>query len=130
MLASSSAKVAVQRLPRTQLIARFAKIVFPSQLQAVRALSGVSEFTKIDPEKSKYVQTNEESKYAGGKHRSNALELIEQQPIIEVDGDFAVCDGGGGPLGHPLEYIQLAGLPPGQWQECIYCGLKYTKKEH
>jgi NADH dehydrogenase (ubiquinone) Fe-S protein 6 len=73
-----------------------------------------------------------------GKHRSNALELIEKQPIIEVDGDIAVCDGGGGALGHPLEYIKLGARADydeknGEVGEdggvsCIYCGLKYRKK--
>ena len=73
-----------------------------------------------------------------GKHRSNALELIEKQPIIEVDGDIAVCDGGGGALGHPLEYIKLGARADydeknGEAGEdggvsCIYCGLKYRKK--
>ena len=48
---------------------------------------------------------------------------------------MAVCDGGGGALGHPLEYIKLGkradygddfkeedGVP------CIYCGLRYRSK--
>ena len=73
-----------------------------------------------------------------GKHRSNALELIQRQPIIEVDGDIAICDGGGGALGHPLEYIKLG--PRADYLEkngeagedggvaCIYCGLRYRKK--
>lgn len=43
-----------------------------------------------------------EFQYKLGKHRSNALELIQKVPPIEVDGDIAVCDGGGGALGHPL----------------------------
>eukprot|EP01083_Nonionella_stella_P052293 138798_1 len=48
-----------------------------------------------------------ESIYKLGKHRSNGLELIQKVPIIEVEGDVAVCDGGGGALGHPLEYIKV-----------------------
>lgn len=61
--------------------------------------------------------------------------MVNEQPIIEVEGNMAVCDGGGGALGHPLEYIKLGkradygddfkeedGVP------CIYCGLRYRSK--
>lgn len=40
-------------------------------------------------------------------HRSNAQELVSQVPVIEVEGHVAMCDGGGGATGHPIEYIQL-----------------------
>ena len=73
-----------------------------------------------------------------GKHRSNALELIQKQPITEVDSDMAICDGGGGALGHPLEYIKLGHRMDynenviGEREEdgvpCIYCGLRYRMK--
>merc|ERR1711957_295539 len=65
-----------------------------------------------------------ESIYKLGKHRSNALDLIQQVPSIKVDGDVAVCDGGGGALGHPLEYIKV-GFRGGKPVSCIYCGLRY-----
>lgn len=65
--------------------------------------------------------------YKLGKHRSNALELIQKVPPIEVDGERATCDGGGGALGHPLEYISLQ--RPGEVKSCIYCGLRYKKKD-
>lgn len=67
------------------------------------------------------------SQYSLGKHRSNALELLDQQPVIEVEGDIAICDGGGGALGHPIEYIQLEHME-GEPNECKYCGLRYIKK--
>ncbi len=42
-------------------------------------------------------------------HKSNAQELINQVPVVEVDGDIARCTGvqemG---YGHPLHYIQLS----------------------
>lgn len=41
------------------------------------------------------------------KHRSNAQELIQKVPVIEVEANVALCDGGGGATGHPIEYIQL-----------------------
>lgn len=66
--------------------------------------------------------------YEHGKHRSNALELIEKQPIIEVEGEIAICDGGGGSLGHPIEYISLE--VPGAVKACVYCGLKFKSKPH
>mmetsp|Transcript_24616 Transcript_24616/g.44405 ORF Transcript_24616/g.44405 Transcript_24616/m.44405 type:complete len:122 (+) Transcript_24616:81-446(+) len=70
-----------------------------------------------------------ESIYKLGKHRSNALELVNQVPPIEVEGDVAVCDGGGGALGHPLEYIKLGGRG-GEPVQCIYCALRYVQKPH
>ena len=65
--------------------------------------------------------------YKLGKHRSNAMELVHKVPIIEVDGEMAICDGGGGALGHPLEYISLA--RPGSVEYCKYCTLRYTQKK-
>lgn len=34
--------------------------------------------------------------------------------MIEVEGMVAVCDGGGGALGHPKEYIELNTVIPNQ----------------
>ena len=34
-------------------------------------------------------------------------ESIDSIPPIVVHGTIAKCDGGGGPLGHPVEYIRL-----------------------
>ena len=59
-------------------------------------------------------------------HRSNAAELITQVPVIEVQGSLAVCDGGGGALGHPIEYIQLNMVDTEYaYNECKYCGLRF-----
>mmetsp|Transcript_19433 Transcript_19433/g.49067 ORF Transcript_19433/g.49067 Transcript_19433/m.49067 type:complete len:118 (-) Transcript_19433:76-429(-) len=63
-------------------------------------------------------------------HRSNAEKLINEVAPIEVDSAVAVCDGGGGALGHPLEYIQLNTTTPGKAETCIYCGLRYKMKAH
>ena len=43
-----------------------------------------------------------------GAFRSNAEVLIDGVPVIEVDGTVAICNGGGGALGHPIEYIQVS----------------------
>ena len=63
-----------------------------------------------------------------GKHRSNGLELIKKVPVIEVEGDIAICDGGGGALGHPIEYIKV-GSRGGEPVSCIYCGLRFKQKD-
>ena len=78
-----------------------------SRISGIRVAAGsvrpLSSSGDIDPTKSKYVISQTDAPYAKGKHRSNALDLVEKQPVIEVEGDMAVCDGGGGVLGHPLE---------------------------
>ena len=79
------------------------------------------------PEESRVHNRSEaESKFKLGKHRSNALDLLNQLPVIEVEGEMAICDGGGGPLGHPLEYISLQ--RPGVIERCKYCGLRFKSK--
>ncbi|OBZ79718.1 Lactobacillus shifted protein, partial [Grifola frondosa] len=37
----------------------------------------------------------------------SAMEMISREPIRVVQGRKAVCDGGGGPLGHPKIFINL-----------------------
>ncbi|HEV2099391.1 MAG TPA: zinc-finger domain-containing protein [Stellaceae bacterium] len=37
---------------------------------------------------------------------------------IYIEGMVAACNGGGGPLGHPRVYLNLA---PGGRAECPYC---------
>jgi NADH dehydrogenase (ubiquinone) Fe-S protein 6 len=81
---------------------------------------------KTDEEKRLHYRSYDESEYKLGKHRSNALELIEKHPIVEVEGERAICDGGGGALGHPLEYISLQ--RPGVVERCKYCGLRFASK--
>lgn len=68
------------------------------------------------------------SPYDEGKHRSNAEKLVNEIPVIEVDGYTAVCDGGGGALGHPIEYIQLDTIS-NEPAVCKYCGLRYKMKK-
>lgn len=43
---------------------------------------------------------------------------------IYVDTTIAACDGGGGPLGHPLVYLNLA--TEGK-VECPYCSRLYVR---
>eukprot|EP00388_Colpodella_angusta_P028877 GDKK01014627.1.p1 GENE.GDKK01014627.1~~GDKK01014627.1.p1 ORF type:complete len:107 (+),score=11.04 GDKK01014627.1:1-321(+) len=65
-----------------------------------------------------------ESPYKHGKHRSDAEYLISQVPVIEVAGTTAICDGGSGALGHPIEYIQLNTVSK-EPAVCKYCGLRF-----
>ena len=51
-----------------------------------------------------------------------------QQPVIYVEGETAICDGGGGALGHPVEYIAV-GHRGGEPKACVYCGLRYAQKK-
>ena len=44
---------------------------------------------------------------------------------IYIDEMVAACNGGGGPLGHPLVYLNLA--PTGK-AECPYCSRLYVNR--
>jgi NADH dehydrogenase (ubiquinone) Fe-S protein 6 len=65
--------------------------------------------------------------YEHGIHRSDAEVLINKVPVIEVAGHVAVCDGGGGALGHPVEFIQLDNVSS-EPAICKYCGLRFKMK--
>uniref|UniRef100_A0A7S2E237 Zinc finger CHCC-type domain-containing protein n=1 Tax=Helicotheca tamesis TaxID=374047 RepID=A0A7S2E237_9STRA len=124
MMATTALRQAATSLPkhlssRSPIAYRTFSSVPQTADEAARILAG--------EDKSRYKLTRQESPYLLGKHRSNALELVEKQPVIEVEGPVAVCDGGGGPLGHPLEYINIANRN-GEPVSCIYCGLKYVQK--
>ncbi len=60
--------------------------------------------------------------------RSTAMEHILKVPVTVVDGPTAICDGGGGELGHPLAYINLNDDVPDEPKVCLYCGLRYVMK--
>ena len=62
-------------------------------------------------------------------------ESIESVPPIEIDGFIAKCDGGGGPLGHPVEYIKVPAFSREhegihRAGECKYCGLRFVSKQY
>jgi uncharacterized Zn-finger protein len=50
---------------------------------------------------------------------------IPPPEIIEVDTDNVGCDGGDGPLGHPLVYLPI--YPNGQ-VDCPYCGRRFIRR--
>ncbi|KAF8846376.1 ubiquinone oxidoreductase 20 kd subunit [Paxillus ammoniavirescens] len=57
----------------------------------------------------------------------SAMELVANEPIRVVHGRKAVCDGGGGPLGHPKIFINLDQAGP---RPCGYCGLRFEQAPH
>lgn len=62
-------------------------------------------------------------------NRNWAVDMVEEVPPIEIDGRVAFCDGATNEieLGHPRVFINLdKGVP----QSCLYCGLRYVKKQH
>ena len=40
-------------------------------------------------------------------HRSDAAVRVAQVPVVEVAAEVAMCDGGGGSTGHPVEDSKL-----------------------
>lgn len=46
-------------------------------------------------------------------------------PLIEVETKSVACDGGGGPLGHPLTYYEIGAEGS---TTCGYCGKKFVLK--
>ncbi len=47
--------------------------------------------------------------------------------VIKVDSVVVACNGGGGPLGHPKVYLNLA--PEGKI-ECPYCSRLFVRETH
>ena len=45
--------------------------------------------------------------------------------VIETDDMIAACNGGGGPMGHPRVYLNLA--PTGH-HECPYCSRQFVNR--
>jgi len=56
-----------------------------------------------------------------------AIELIAREPVRMVKERIAVCDGGGGPLGHPKIFINTDKPGP---VPCGYCGLQFAREHH
>ena len=63
--------------------------------------------------------------YQHGVHRSQSEQYIKETKVIVVDAHVAICDGGSGALGHPVEYIQLDTVS-NEPAVCKYCGLKFV----
>ena len=50
-------------------------------------------------------------------------------PVIEVAANVAMCDGGGGAMGHPIEFIKLDRRDGSSVACCKYCGLRFRRAE-
>ncbi|MBM3518694.1 MAG: zinc-finger domain-containing protein [Alphaproteobacteria bacterium] len=50
---------------------------------------------------------------------------MEPTEIIAIDGETASCDGGGGPLGHPLVFLHLDRVGR---VDCPYCGRRFARR--
>ena len=48
---------------------------------------------------------------------------MDVMEIIKVDTEVVACDGGGGPLGHPLVYLNIGAA--GQI-DCPYCSRRFV----
>ena len=59
------------------------------------------------------------------EHRSNAEAMVNALPVILVQSTTALCDGGGGATGHPVEYMRLDKREGASPVVCKYCGLRY-----
>ncbi len=49
--------------------------------------------------------------------------LVDDREVVITDAMHVRCDGGGGPLGHPMEFMTLEG--DGE-VVCKYCGRRYV----
>ena len=60
-------------------------------------------------------------------HKSNAEELINALPIVEVRANTARCSGVNElGLGHPVQYIQLDRRNRHTPAVCKWCGLRFV----
>ncbi|KAG0637207.1 putative NADH-ubiquinone oxidoreductase [Tuber brumale] len=56
-----------------------------------------------------------------------AIELIHRQPVRFSEKRIVVCDGGGGPMGHPRIFINV---DKPEIVPCGYCGLPFAHVHH
>ena len=54
---------------------------------------------------------------------ADAAQAVES---IEVDDATVGCDGGGGPLGHPMVYLNLG---PEGVVDCPYCSRRFLRRK-
>lgn len=119
---------------RVQPVARFAvmllRALVPVQALARRALSTPSLRPRMHLPLG-VVPDDTDLPSVRSKWGSDAMDKIQSMDVIEVDGDVAICDGGGGPLGHPIEYIKLnVSDEDAAPQVCKYCGLRFVRKRY
>ena len=63
--------------------------------------------------------------------RSRLTRATLSPPLLVHSAQVAMCDGGGGATGHPIEYIKLdLKEGAGTVNTCKYCGVRYKMKAH
>ncbi|MGF1477017.1 MAG: zinc-finger domain-containing protein [Geminicoccaceae bacterium] len=58
---------------------------------------------------------------------ANRFYFLDDREVVLTSQIHVACDGGGGPLGHPVEYMTLA---KGGEAICAYCGRRYLHISH
>jgi uncharacterized Zn-finger protein len=53
--------------------------------------------------------------------------LVDDREVVVTPHMHVACDGGNGPLGHPIEYMTLE---RGGETVCKYCGRRYVHASH
>ena len=61
--------------------------------------------------------------------KKTPMEYIASVAPIEIEGTYAICNGGHPVLGHPVQFIQLDRTKPYTFDTCKYCGLRFVMKQ-
>lgn len=59
-----------------------------------------------------------------------ASKYAKEVPIIVVDYHTAMCNGGGGSLGHPRVFINLDKSSPQDPAVCEYCSQTFVQRQY
>jgi uncharacterized Zn-finger protein len=59
------------------------------------------------------------------KNNNRPMTPAAEMIVVDDAADQVRCDGGGGPLGHPVVYY---GFDDGDKVECLYCDRIFIKK--
>jgi NADH dehydrogenase (ubiquinone) Fe-S protein 6 len=121
----SSSSLLIRKAPVRRLFATQAKAAVAAAAKPSAAAAAAASTAKTASSRALLEATGK----TDNLHRSNAEALVNKVPVILVQGSTAICEGGGGALGHPVEYIQLE-TRRGTPSTCKYCGLRYAKDPH
>jgi len=115
---------------RTFSAVRRARTALPSSAQFARCMAGSAAPQEVDLSvyKGPSIVARLEPKIEMGVRYEvrvpSPQESIDMIPPIVVSGTLAKCDGGGGALGHPVEFIRLDPRSD-EPAVCKYCGLRF-----
>ena len=134
MLARTARHGCVARAATPLCCIRVAPVARPVRLIAARGMAGSAEPENVDLSvfKGPTGVARTESLlemgvlYAPGV--PSPSESVNSVEPIKVHGLVARCDGGGGALGHPVEFIKLSRT--GEPAVCKYCQLRFVSIGH